>query len=95
MRSRAICYRGDEEGINGRRRDKGIRDKGQNDGRDGRGEAQSFICASDALFTDNSINRKSSQGYIIKLFGGLIAWRVNKQGIVTTLSTEAELLALL
>jgi len=59
-------------------RDKGIRDKGRDDGRDGRGKAQSFIYASDALFADNSVNRKSLQGYIIKLFRGLIAWRVNK-----------------
>jgi hypothetical protein len=28
------------------------------------------------------------------LFGGLISWRANKQDIVTTLSTEAKLLAL-
>jgi len=94
MRSGAICYGGDKEGINGRGRDKGIRNKGR-DNRDGRGKAQLFICASDALFIDNSVNRKSSQGYIIKLFGGLIAWRANKQGIVTTSSTEAKLLALL
>ena len=71
MRSRAIYYRGDKEGINGRGRDKGIYDKGRDNG-DGRGKAQSFICASDVLFTENSVNRKSSQGYIIKLFRGLI-----------------------
>jgi hypothetical protein len=46
--------------MNGRGRDKGIRDKGRDDGRDGRSKAQSFIYASDALFTDNSVNRKSS-----------------------------------
>ena len=46
------------EGINGRGRDKGIRDKGR-DNRDGRSKAQSFIYASNALFIDNSINRKS------------------------------------
>jgi len=28
MRSRVICYRGDKEGMNGREKDKGIRDKG-------------------------------------------------------------------
>ena len=78
MRSRAIYYGGDKEGMNGRGRDKGIRDKGRDDRRDSRGTAQSFICASDALFTDNSINRKSLQGYIIKLFRELIAWRANK-----------------
>jgi len=92
-RSRAICYGGDKEGTNGRGRDKGISDKGRDDG-DGRNEAQSFICASDASFADNSVDRKSSQGYIMKLFGGPIAWRANKQDTVTTSSTEAELLAL-
>jgi len=73
MRSRAICYRGDKEGTNGRERDKGIRNKGQDNGRDSRGEAQLFIYASNTLFADNSINRKSLQGYIIKLFRGPIA----------------------
>ena len=91
-RSRVIYYRGDKEGMNGRGRDKGIRDKGRDNG-DGRSEAQSFIYASDVLFADNSVDRKSLQGYIIKLFRGLIVQRANKQG--TTLSIEAELLALL
>ena len=45
--------------MNSRGRDKGIRDKGQDDGRDGRGKAQLFIYTSDILFIDNSINRKS------------------------------------
>src|SRR5262249_13680449 len=58
------------------------------------GEARSFICTSDASFTDNTIDRKSSQGYIMLLFGGPIAWKANKQDTVTTSSTEAELLAL-
>jgi transposase InsO family protein len=56
--------------------------------------AVSLICASDASFADNTIDRKSSQGFIMKLFGGPIAWRANKQDTVTTSSTEAELLAL-
>jgi Reverse transcriptase (RNA-dependent DNA polymerase) len=56
--------------------------------------ARSFICASDASFADNTLDRKSSQGYIMMLFGGPIAWRANKQDTVTTSSTEAELLAL-
>jgi hypothetical protein len=83
-RSRAICYR-DNDGTNDRRDDGG-------DNR--RKEAQSFICASDASFADNTVDRKSSQGYIMMLFGGPIAWRANKQDTVTTSSTEAELLAL-
>jgi len=61
---------------------------GDNDG------VRAFVCASDASFADNSIDRKSSQGYIMMLFGGPIAWRANKQDTVTTSSTEAELLAL-
>jgi len=56
--------------------------------------ARAFICASDASFADNTVDRKSSQGYIMMLFGGPIAWRANKQDTVTTSSTEAELLAL-
>ena len=61
-----------------------------------RGETRdisSFVCASDASFADNLIDRKSSQSYIMKLFGGAVAWRANKQDTVTTSSTEAELLA--
>jgi transposase InsO family protein len=57
-------------------------------------DAVSLICASDASFADNSLDRKSSQGYVMMLFGGPIAWRANKQDTVTTSSTEAELLAL-
>jgi len=38
MRSRAICYRGDKKGINGRGRDKEIYNKGQDNG-DGRSKA--------------------------------------------------------
>ena len=56
--------------------------------------ARAFVCASDASFADNSVDRKSSQGYIMTLFGGPIGWRANKQDTVTTSSTEAELLAL-
>ena len=38
----------------------------------------SFVCASNASFADNTIDWKSFQGYIIKLFGGPIAWKANK-----------------
>jgi hypothetical protein len=58
------------------------------------GQGEGFEVASDESFADNTIDRKSSQGYAIKLFGGLIAWRANKQDTVTTSTTEAELLAL-
>ena len=92
-KGRAIYYGGDTEGTNGKERD--INGKGQDDREDGKNKVQSFICVSDALFVDNSINKKSLQRYIMKLFRGPIAWRANKQNMVTTLSTEAELLALL
>jgi hypothetical protein len=54
----------------------------------------SFVCASDASFADNTLDQKSSQEYVLKLFGGPVAWRANKQDTVTTSLTEAELLAL-
>ena len=41
--------------MNSRGRDKGIRDKGRDDGRDGRGKAQLFIYASDTLFAEKSL----------------------------------------
>jgi len=72
-KSRAIYYRGDKEGINGKGRDKGINNKRQDNGKDSRSEVQSFIYASNASFADNSVNRKSLQRYIIKLFRELIA----------------------
>jgi Reverse transcriptase (RNA-dependent DNA polymerase) len=58
------------------------------------GGGNNFIVASDASFADNTIDRKSSQAYAMKLFNGLIGWRANKQDTVTTSTTEAELLAL-
>ncbi|KJZ72743.1 hypothetical protein HIM_07935 [Hirsutella minnesotensis 3608] len=58
------------------------------------GGGDDFEVASDASYADNSIDRKSSQAYAMKLFGGLIGWRANKQDTVTTSTTEAELLAL-
>ncbi|XP_044715969.1 reverse transcriptase (RNA-dependent DNA polymerase) domain-containing protein [Hirsutella rhossiliensis] len=58
------------------------------------GGGDDFEVASDASFADNSSDRKSSQAFAMKLFGGLIGWRANKQDTVTTSTTEAELLAL-
>ena len=46
------------------------------------------------FFLVTTLDRKSSQGCIMKLFGEVIAWRANKQDTVTTSSTEAELLAI-
>jgi hypothetical protein len=58
------------------------------------GGSDNFTVASDASFADNSLDRKSSQAYVMTLFGGVIGWQANKQGTVTTSTTEAELLAL-
>jgi hypothetical protein len=58
------------------------------------GGQDNLVVASDASFADNSIDRKSLQAFAIKLFGGLIGWRANKQNTVITLIIEAELLAL-
>ena len=52
-----------------------------------------FHCSSDAAFADLP-DRKSSYGYVFKLYGGAITWKATKQPTVTTSSTEAELLAI-
>jgi hypothetical protein len=56
-------------------------------------KSEVFTCASDAAFADNE-DRKSSDAYLFKLFGGPVDWRAGKQKTVTTSSTEAELLGL-
>ena len=53
-----------------------------------------FLADTDAAFADDSITRKSSYGYLFRLFGGPIDWKASKQATVTTSSTEAELLSL-
>ena len=45
--------------MNSRGRDKGIRDKGWDDKRDGKSKVQLFIYTSNASFMDNFVNRKS------------------------------------
>jgi hypothetical protein len=51
------------------------------------------VIASDASFADNEKTRKSSQGYIILLFGGPMVWKTLKQSIISTSTTEAEMVA--
>lgn len=55
-------------------------------------EEQMFLAASDSSFAD-SRSRKSSYGFLFKLFGAAIHWQAIKGSTVTTSSTEAELLA--
>jgi hypothetical protein len=59
IKSRAIYYREDKEGINSKKRDKGIYNKRQDNRKDSKSKIQSFICISNALFIDNFINKKS------------------------------------
>src|SRR6266571_8509541 len=54
-----------------------------------------FIRASNTAFSDNLVSRKSTKGYLFTLYGGLINWQLIKQKLVTKLSIEVELLALL
>lgn len=56
-------------------------------------DSEVFICASDAAYGDH-LDRKSSEGYICKLYGGPVDWRAAKQKTVSTSTTEAELLAI-
>jgi hypothetical protein len=69
-----------------------IRYDSQVDG--GSESARAFICHNNASFANDVIDRKSSQGYTIMLFGGLINYRANRQNTVTTSTIEVELLAL-
>jgi len=57
------------------------------------GEYQRFEMEvfTDAFFTDDFTDRKSSQGYMITLYGTPIVWKVSKQFTVIISSTEAEL----
>jgi hypothetical protein len=53
-----------------------------------------FLSWSDAAFADHKDTRYSSNGFVFKLFGGVIHYKATKQKTVTTSSTEAEFLAL-
>ena len=49
---------------------------------------------SDAAYADDAKTRKSSMGYLLKLYGAAIDWKATKQRSVVTSTTEAELHAL-
>ena len=48
----------------------------------------------DAAFA-NLVNRKLTSGYIYKLTGGLVLYKLSKQSILTTSTTEAEYIAII
>ena len=58
------------------------------------GDDEILQLSSDASFADDPETRKSTQGYLMKLFSGAIMWQSSKQKTVTTSTTEAELLSL-
>ena len=53
-----------------------------------------FYGASDAAFADDAESRRSSHGYLFKLYGMPIDWKATQQKSVTKSTTEAELIAL-
>ena len=55
---------------------------------------QVFLTYSDIAFADNKSTRYSSNGYAIKLFGGMLHFKATKQKTITTASTKSKLLAL-
>ena len=57
------------------------------------GDENTLQFFSDASFAD-AAGRRSSEGYLCKLFGAAVDWRASKQRTVTTSTTEAEFLAI-
>ena len=53
-----------------------------------------FIASSDASYGDNLNTHWSIQGYAFTLFNTIVDWKATRQRMVTTSTTEAELLAL-
>ncbi len=53
-----------------------------------------YLITNNILFVNNTVNWKSSQSYIMKLFESLVDWQANKQITVTISITKAELMTL-
>lgn len=59
-----------------------------------RKKVETIDCYVDADWTRDSVDRKSTTGYVIKLYGNEIYWKSRKQSSVTKSSTAAEYVAL-
>ena len=53
-----------------------------------------LYCYVDTAFTDCILTRYSTRGYIVFLAGGLVFWKLKKQGIMTTSLSKAEFINL-
>lgn len=51
-------------------------------------------CFVDASFASDKTDRKSTSGYLVKVYGDVISWKSKKQAGVSTSSAEAEYIAL-
>ena len=49
--------------------------------------------SSDSDYAGDTVERKSTSGYIFVVAGGAISWKSKKQAVVATSSCEAEYLA--
>ena len=57
-------------------------------------DSNNLKVVNNALFADNTLDRKNSQAFTIKLFRDVILWKANKQDTVIICTTKAELLTL-
>jgi hypothetical protein len=57
-------------------------------------DKNSFIAINDTSFTNDPVTRRSTQGYLFKLFNNSILWQSIQQQMVIISTIEAELLTL-